>query len=39
MFKFLINPYKFNKFADTIFKPLVIITSLTLILGLALVYL
>ena len=39
MFKFLINPYKFNEFAEIIFKPLVIITSLTLILGLALVYL
>ena len=38
MFKFLVNPNKFNKFADIIFKPLVIITLLTLIAGLVLVY-
>ena len=38
MFKFLVNPNKFNKFADIIFKPLVIITLLTLIAGLILVY-
>ena len=38
MFGFLINPNKFNKFSDTIFKPLVVIASLTLILGLVLVY-
>jgi heme exporter protein C len=38
MFNFLINPYKFNKFADIIFKPLVIVTFLTLTAGLLLVY-
>ena len=39
MFGFLINPNKFNKFSDTIFKSLIIITSLALIFGLLLVYL
>jgi len=39
MFNFLINPYKFNKLADIIFKPLVIVTILTLTVGLLLVYL
>ena len=39
MFNFLINPNKFNKFSDIIFKPLAIISSLTLIFGLILVYL
>ena len=38
MFKFLINPSKFNKFTDIILKPLFFITSLTLIVGLILVY-
>ena len=38
MFKFLINPSRFNKFADIILKPLAIITSVTLIIGLCLVY-
>ena len=38
MFNFLINPYKFNKFADIIFKPLVILTLLVLTAGLFLVY-
>ena len=38
MFKFLINPSRFNKFADIIFKPLVVISSLILIVGLFLVY-
>ena len=38
MFKFLINPSRFNKLADIIFKPLLIITSLTLIVGLVLTY-
>ena len=38
MFNFLINPYKFNKFVDIIFKPLVILTLLVLIAGLFLVY-
>tara|TARA_B100001113_G_scaffold346446_1_gene337381 strand:+ start:559 stop:1254 length:696 start_codon:yes stop_codon:yes gene_type:complete len=38
MFKFLINPSRFNKFSDTILKPLIIITSITLIIGLFLVY-
>mgnify|MGYP003952468097 CR=1 FL=1 len=39
MFNFLVNPNKFNKFADVIFKPLIVITSLTIIVGLLLVYL
>ena len=39
MFNFLINPNKFNKFADVVFKPLIVITSLTIIVGLLLVYL
>ena len=39
MFNFLINPNKFNKFTDIIFKPLAAITLLTLIAGLFLVYL
>ena len=38
MFNFLVNPNKFNKLADIIFKPLVIITLLTLMAGLLLVY-
>ena len=38
MFNFLINPYKFNKFVDIIFKPLVILTLLVLTVGLFLVY-
>ena len=38
MFKFLINPSRFNKFSDTIFKPLIVITLITLIVGLILVY-
>ena len=39
MFGFLINPYKFNKFADIIFKPLIFTSSIILIAGLILVYL
>ena len=39
MFNFLLNPNKFNKFVDIIFKPLVIVTLLTLTAGLLLVYL
>ena len=39
MFSFLINPSKFNKFADIIFKPLVFTSSIILIAGLILVYL
>ena len=39
MFGFLINPYKFNKFADIIFKPLIITSSIIFIAGLILVYL
>ena len=39
MFGFLINPYKFNKFADIIFKPLIFISSVILIAGLTLIYL
>ena len=38
MFKFLINPFRFNKFTDILLKPLIIITSFTLILGLFLIY-
>ena len=38
MFKFLINPSRFNKLADNIFKPLLIVTSLILIVGLVLTY-
>ena len=38
MFKFLINPSRFNKLADIIFNPLLIITSLTLFVGLVLTY-
>ena len=38
MFKFLINPSRFNKFTDIILKPLIIITSFTIILGLFLIY-
>ncbi len=38
MLKFLINPSRFNKLADIIFKPLVIITILFFIVGLVLVY-
>ena len=39
MFSFLINPFKFNKFADIIFKPLIFTSSIILIAGLILVYL
>ena len=38
MFKFLINPSRFNKLVDIIFRPLVIITSITLVVGLVLIY-
>ena len=36
---FLINPARFNKFADIIFKPLIFLTLLSFIIGLILVYL
>ena len=39
MFNFLLNPNKFNKLVDTIFKPLIVVTLLTLTVGLLLVYL
>ena len=39
MFGFFINPSKFNKFADIIFKPLIFTSSIILIAGLILVYL
>ena len=39
MFNFLINPSKFNKFADIIFKPLMLISLIVVIVGLILVYL
>ena len=39
MFGFLINPSKFNKFADIIFKPLIFASLIILIAGLILVYL
>jgi len=38
VFKFLINPSRFNSFTDVIFKPLIILTSLIIFLGLFLVY-
>ena len=38
MFNFLINPSKFNKFANIIFKPLCVISLLILGVGLFLVY-
>ena len=38
MFKFLINPSRFNKFADIIFKPLFFITLFILTIGLYLTY-
>ena len=38
MLNFLINPSRFNKLVDIIFKPLVIITVLTFVVGLFLVY-
>ena len=39
MFGFLINPSKFNKFADIILKPLILLCSVIIIAGLILVYL
>ena len=39
MFNFLLNPNKFNRFVDIIFKPLVVLAFLTLTAGLLLVYL
>ena len=39
MFNFLINPSRFNKITDIIFKPLIFITALALITGLVLAYL
>ena len=39
MFGFLINPSKFNRFADIIFTPLIFTSSIILITGLILVYL
>ena len=36
---FLINPARFSKFADIIFKPLIFLTLLSFIIGLILVYL
>ena len=39
MFRFLINPSRFNKFSDIVFKPLILFASLILIIGLILVYL
>tara|TARA_B100000700_G_scaffold331462_1_gene464501 strand:+ start:1445 stop:2137 length:693 start_codon:yes stop_codon:yes gene_type:complete len=39
MFNFLINPSKFIKFADIIFKPLMLISLIVVIVGLILVYL
>ena len=38
MFKFLINPSRFIKFADIVFKPLMFVTILFFIIGLLLVY-
>ena len=39
MFNFLINPNKFSKFADIIFKPLILFSLIVVIVGLILVYL
>ncbi len=39
MFNFLINPNQFSKFADIIFKPLIIVSLIIMIVGLILVYL
>ena len=39
MLKFLINPSRFNKFVNIIFKPLILVTLLSFIIGLILVYL
>ena len=39
MFNILINPSKFSKFADIIFKPLMLISLIVVIVGLILVYL
>jgi len=39
MFNFLVNPSKFSKFADIIFKPLIFISSVIMMIGLVLVYL
>ena len=38
MFKFLINPFRFIKLVDIIFKPLIVVTLLFFIFGLFLVY-
>ena len=38
MLKFLINPSRFNKFVNIIFKPLILVTLLSFIIGLILVY-
>ena len=38
MFKFLVNPSRFNKLTDIIFKPLIIVASFTLIVGFFLIY-
>ena len=38
MFKIFINPSQFNKFADIIFKPLLLISILSLVIGLVFVF-
>ena len=38
MFNFFINPNQFNRLTDIIFTPLIIITAITIIVGLVLVY-
>ena len=38
MFNFFINPNQFNRLTDIIFIPLIIITAITIIVGLVLVY-
>ena len=38
MFKIFINPSQFNKFADIIFKPLLLISVLSLVIGLVFVF-
>ena len=39
MFRFLINPSRFNRFADFVLKPLIFLTLLSFTIGLILVYL
>jgi len=38
MYNFLVNPFKFIKFTDILFKPLIVLTLLFFVVGLVLVY-